>query len=196
MNTIAATEAIFDVSLEENDGGSAVHFPSKRYGPRRFRSFVTQEEAFIREDESLIDIFEFGLRESDSAVLPGMLPTIEIINARRKKERLKHVIEKFASAEFGLFFDESMRIGKNVLNSALALVDLLPNEKSLPKVAPDGEGGVLLAWQTTHGEHICIVDAEKIHLVIKAGSEDAEYLDDIPFKGKELPGAIVQMLSL
>jgi len=64
----------------------------------------------------------------------------------------------------------------------------------MPKISPDGEGGLLMAWET-HGDLvIAVLDGWRIHLVAAATTPHARYLDDLPFDGEQIPKAILESI--
>lgn len=66
-----------------------------------------------------------------------------------------------------------------------AFVRVLPANKELPKICPDGEGGLMLVWQAPDNDDhtfMLTVHGMTLHGVTCAGTPNAECIDDIPFE--------------
>jgi hypothetical protein len=61
----------------------------------------------------------------------------------------------------------------------------LPESFPLPKIAPDGDGGVMFVWNGLSKSTIMVIEGWVFHLVKNAGACDAEYFDNIPLQ--EIP---------
>jgi hypothetical protein len=84
------------------------------------------------------------------------------------------------------------------LISAQQLVERLPLNFAFPdRVAPDGEGAVMLIWEWDAVLLIATVDASQIHLsrTGKTGAPDL-FKDGIPFDGEFVPSLLKQELPL
>lgn len=69
----------------------------------------------------------------------------------------------------------------------------LPNDRELPQIAPDGEGGLLLVWEPPIGNCIVTVQNDRLHLVTNPGTPAVGYVDDEPFRGR-IPVSILHLL--
>ena len=75
-------------------------------------------------------------------------------------------------------------IGQGTLASLERFLDALPRAKHLPTVAPDGEGGLTLAWAVPgHGRTLVTVEDSTLYVVANAGTHGAHYLPDLDFAG-------------
>jgi hypothetical protein len=80
--------------------------------------------------------------------------------------------------------------------ATLRFIDLLPDDVKLPRVAPDGEGGITLHWETEdYRYHLGGVGDWQLHFVFNAGQAHARYVDDVTFNGDEIPDQILQFLK-
>ncbi|WP_294368337.1 hypothetical protein [Pseudacidovorax sp.] len=60
----------------------------------------------------------------------------------------------------------------------------LPTTRSLPKVSPDGDGGLQMAWDVEgSGRTLITINDEMLYGVISAGTRSASYLDERQFMG-------------
>ena len=67
-------------------------------------------------------------------------------------------------------------------------IEALPRTALLPKIAPDGDNGLLLAWTLNSGDRTLVtIDGWRAHCVSHAGTDAAEYHDDIELYGTVPP---------
>lgn len=160
-----------------------------RWWPRRKPSFVDRVE--YRENLALVDP-----EVADVAVLPGRNLTAALLLRENSLRKIKSLIESFFYEPFSWGTDEPTAITWETQLASSRFIDLLPDDVVLPRVAPDGEGGVTLHWETQdHRHHLGGVDGWRLHFVFDAGQEHARYVDNIKFDGDEIPGQILQSLK-
>jgi hypothetical protein len=111
--------------------------------------------------------------------------------ARRRGE-LESVIRRLVMVPFGN--PESGKISPEVAITAHELLALLPDQTPLPRVGPDHERGLLLAWENTSPELIATLREHSLHFVVNPGTPDALYFDDLPFTGDQLPAELLKYL--
>lgn len=79
--------------------------------------------------------------------------------------------------------------------TAEAFLRALPDNKSLPKLSPDGEGGVMMVWEAHNRTLLVTADESVLHTVFAAATPDAVYLNDIPFNAaKTIPREILDAI--
>ena len=111
----------------------------------------------------------------DVAVMPGECATPDVIANDSQRRLLASVIRKF---------ERHATVSSVSHEAAIAFVDALPRTAPLPKVAPDGDGGLFLAWTLESGARTLVtIDGWTIHCVSRAGTEKAKYYDDLAFDG-------------
>lgn len=111
----------------------------------------------------------------DARALPGVPITDEVIESERQRRTLGVVLRRFAGER---------QITRATLRSALDFVGELPHAKVLPRVAPDGDGGVMLVWDTPgQGQTVITLADSMVYAVARAGTAHAHYFDDMPFDG-------------
>ena len=103
------------------------------------------------------------------------------------KEIWKRVelLYEFADGGGGLSCDSESRVDKESLYSARNFLLSLPETFPLPKIYPDGDGGIMFVWSTPTKSTIMVIEGIVFHLVKNAGSDQAEYFDGIPLQ--EIP---------
>ncbi|MCM3563716.1 hypothetical protein [Hydrogenophaga intermedia] len=70
------------------------------------------------------------------------------------------------------------------MRAAQGFINALPRGRTLPKLAPDGEGGVVLAWEVPNRGRTLITIADwEAYAVSDAGTKQAQYFDDMPIDG-------------
>jgi hypothetical protein len=57
----------------------------------------------------------------------------------------------------------------------------LPAVKAFPRIAPDGEGGLLMVWESAGQPFLLTISDLHLHGVKAPHTPDAEYIDDVPF---------------
>lgn len=121
--------------------------------------------------------------------LSGAPVTLANINRAREIDRITTLISKFVHS--GLSWDgrNSSRVSMDTGTAAICLLYALGMKKRLPKIAPDGEGGLDLLWDGD-SPVLIVVDGWKLHVVFNAATPQATYLDGVPFNGLSIPDFI------
>lgn len=132
----------------------------------------------------------------DVAVMPGEAITDEVLEYKAKRERLLNLISMFRRVGFSRTIGRVNKITSQTASAASAFIRALPERFPLPKVVPDGEGGLLLAWTISGEEFLLVVDNWLLHGVKDAGTPRAVYIEGIPFDGENIPEAILFELSM
>jgi hypothetical protein len=120
--------------------------------------------------------FRRGSRsDSTASAFPGVAITPAVAENQERRRVLLQVIGRFAAEG---------QISRTTLHAAEAFLEALPQTAQLPKVAPDSEGGVLMAWSVPGQPRTLITVADcTLHAVARAGTAQAAYFPDIPFDG-------------
>lgn len=74
--------------------------------------------------------------------------------------------------------------------AAIAVLMCLSPDHELPRIVPDDEGGVIMAWETVGKMVLLTIDGWCLHLVRAPASDPSDYLDDVLFDGEVLPEVI------
>lgn len=119
-----------------------------------------------------------------SSALPEAVITDEISENEQQRRTLSSILARFAAER---------QITRTSMHAAEAFIEALPRVKKLPKVAPDGEGGVLMAWERRQGRTLVTVADWMLYVVAKAGTPWAFYLDDMTFD-ENIPSDVLTVI--
>jgi len=155
---------------------------------RRVRRPIAREiesrEAVSVPDYTVIDI----------SVLAGQAATADVFIAQRAKARLISLVQRFAVDGIALGGEE-VKIDRETADASIALIDLLPSSAPLPRIAPDGEGGLTAVWELPNEAVVIVVAEWRLNIVTSAASPNAEYFDDLPFDGEHLPQPLIEAIA-
>ncbi len=128
----------------------------------------------------------------DVAALPGEAATVFVLENVRARRRLSRLIKVLCSDE-NVYPADDPAAAQRAQETALAslrLLNALPRGSRLPKVSPDGEGGLHFLWSNEQAL-IVTVDGWRLHIVEAPGTPDAVYRDDVDFAGRVVPQEIL-----
>jgi hypothetical protein len=95
------------------------------------------------------------------------------------------LLYKFSQETGSISYDSETRIDDASLYASRRFLSSLPVAFPLPRIAPDGDGGVMFVWNTNSKTTIMVIEGSVFHLVKNAGTDKAEYFDNIPLQ--EIP---------
>jgi hypothetical protein len=78
--------------------------------------------------------------------------------------------------------------------SAIAFLCALPSTRELPKISPDGEGGVMLIWESGQETAMITVDGTMLLPVINPGRPTSAHMQAVAFDGETVPPAVLGIL--
>lgn len=130
----------------------------------------------------------------DAFAYSGESATLRAAEHDTAVEALAVLLERFQIIGFSLGAAERVTITKATEDAALTVLRNLTPEYQLPKLAPDGEGGVLLVWETADKSVILTVHGWTLHLVQAPAAALSDYVDDVPFDGQALPERIRKLI--
>ncbi|WP_174874896.1 hypothetical protein [Vogesella oryzae] len=130
----------------------------------------------------------------DVAVMPGKAANRDAFLRHKEKELLLGLIQRFEKEGFTRTVGNEGKITVDTAKSAMAFLKVLPEGTVIPKIAPDGEGGLVVAWEGPQTVTILVVDDWRLHLVRNAKTKDAEYFDDILFDGEKVPDPVLMAI--
>ena len=137
-------------------------------------------------------VVENGLLVDDS--LPVGTVTDKSIERARQRERLISLIGQMNQYGHTCMRDRPSKISDESAATARALFEILLPTYEVPKVAPDGEGGLIAIWEKQNRSTVLVIDNWKLHLVVNATTPEARYVDDVSFDGEHLPDVIVESI--
>lgn len=180
-----------DTAIWSNDWDQAVPLDTpKAKRAWRLRVFPVAEDLLSWENLDLIEE-----TETDSAVNPGQAISIASMDRERTRRTLSNMIRQFVLDGFSWPTGGPVRVSPITAKAANRLLALLPDDIMLPKVAPDEEGELIFAWESEGRTDLVVVDGWQLHIVVKAGTREARYYDDIQFTGEIIPAAVIEAFA-
>lgn len=126
-------------------------------------------------------------RQTSSAVVPGEALTKEVMNRLTQRRKFFDLIEMFSKTKF--YENENSKISETTAEAAKVFFTLL-RSYNLPRIVPDGEGGLLSVWEGD-STVMLLIDGWTLHLVTNATTPQAQYYDDIRFNEEGIPTEIL-----
>lgn len=126
---------------------------------------------------------------ADVAVHPGQLLSAALVEREKMRDMLITSIYRFAAETV-----DAYRVTPETAEAAVAFIQALRSNMHLPKIAPDGDGGLMAVWEGESPPVALVVDHWKMHLVTNAATARAEYFDDLPFDGVRLPKELLEFI--
>jgi hypothetical protein len=127
-----------------------------------------------------------------AAITGERLPTAAADRLTTLKD-LVRLIMRFLAEGYSTF-GEASKISNVTARSAATFLALLPDEIPLPRIAPDGEEGLILAWEAGDRTVLLTIDGTMLHGVSLPAQGPNQYVDRIPFAGDEIPEAIARIM--
>jgi hypothetical protein len=126
--------------------------------------------------------------------MAAQIRSSDALRYEEKRQAMIALVRRFA--EFGLSwrFGEQAKITPATHQVSEAFLRALPAAKAFPKVAPDGEGGLLLVWEGAGRTFLLTIDDLRLHGIVAPGTPVAEYMDDLPFSSEGIPDAILNAI--
>jgi hypothetical protein len=89
---------------------------------------------------------------------------------------------------------EPMPIDALSAETALAFIRCIPGDRAFPKLAPDGEGGLIFVWDSQERKAMITVDRAFLLLVTNPGERESYHFSPLRFDGETIPPIIVDSL--
>lgn len=120
------------------------------------------------------------------SAFPGLAITAAVSEDEQNRRTLNSVLIRFASERL---------ITRTTLRAAECFIEALPRGRKLPKVCPDEEGGLTMAWDVPgRGRTIITLSEWMVYAVANAGTLDSQYFDDSPFDGGVIDDEILTVI--
>ncbi len=132
----------------------------------------------------------------DLSVYPGQNLSPKMRAREEKREILKETIRRLRTEGFSWSCEQTHRISAETATAAIRFFELAPLNVVTPQIGPDGEGGLTVRWEMLGDVVIVLIDGARLHAVNHAGTDRAEYIDDLPFERWEIPSEISAILPI
>ncbi len=132
----------------------------------------------------------------DLAVLPGQVATPDAVCAVEERKRLLDLIARFQRHGFSQVAGREGRVSAKAAAAACDFIKLLPYDAVMPRIAPDGEGGLVAVWDRPNGALLVVIDDTHLHIVANAMTPNARYYDQLPFQpdSMRLPAEVLTVM--
>jgi hypothetical protein len=131
----------------------------------------------------------------NAAVFPGKLANADTIRYEKKREELITLVKQLSSDPFSWNSNAHCVVDGDTAIAATRFLSRIPTPWKLPRLAPNGEGGLIMIWDHDASQAIVVVTEWKLHLVSNPGTSAAAYIDDEPFDGETIPTEFISVLS-
>jgi hypothetical protein len=116
-------------------------------------------------------------------------PTIE-----RHRAALISAIRYLAKNSINWSTHEAVSLDGVSVETALSFIQCLPIDRFFPKIAPDGEGAVVLIWDAPGRRALITCDGAKLLLVRDPGGPSSFHFSPMRFNGETIPSIILENL--
>lgn len=117
--------------------------------------------------------------------------------ARDRKEALRELIGRMAECGFSFSYrpDEAEPLNEEAALVAKRFLELLPPDRELPKIAPDGDGGLMMAWEGDPRETVVIgVFGKFLYAVVAPGTQESLHVAEERFDHDTIPSTILDVV--
>jgi hypothetical protein len=125
------------------------------------------------------------------------IPTTDLSSAsleyEDRKARLEALIIRMIT-EAPSWDGKPTRISVQTALTAIRFLKVLPPDRELPKVAPDGEGDLLFVWEPPNGNCIVTVEGNLLHMVDQPGTQHVQHVDLKEFVSRRIPVSILHAI--
>lgn len=112
-----------------------------------------------------------------------------------RRAKLQELIDRMVTAAPS-WDGEPLQVSNEAAATAIRFLRVLPSNRELPKVAPDGDGDVILIWEPPHGNCIVTVQDNCLHVVDQPGSKHVKHIDAEPFRSARIPISVLHVLPM
>ncbi len=104
---------------------------------------------------------------------------------------LVDLVHRFARQSLDWAEGESEIISPTTEATAERFLAALPMRKALPRISPDGEGGLMMVWESSADYLLVTIDECLLQVVVAAATPRATYLNDLAFDEADIPGDVL-----
>jgi hypothetical protein len=110
----------------------------------------------------------------------------------RTRQALVGAIEHMVTSPVTWREEEPAPIDSLSAETAIAFIQQLPSDRAFPKLAPDGEGGIMLVWREQSPRALITADKGKLLLIANPGQPDSHHFRPLNFDGETIPALILE----
>ncbi len=108
---------------------------------------------------------------------------------------LKALVERFEREPFSRGLDDGERVSVETSRHARRFLEALPFDRQLPKIAPDGDGGLYMAWERKDEPTVVVgVTEDVLYAVVGPGTPESRHVPEVKFDGTSIPSAILSVI--
>lgn len=130
----------------------------------------------------------------DVAVLPGQVASTQAIERSRDLLRVFEILRRFSLYGYSTTGARATKVSGAAVASAKAFLSALPADVSVPKVAPEGDDGVLLVWEERATTVLVMLDGSRLFAVKAPGAAESAHFD-LAFEGDAIPAEVLAILA-
>lgn len=153
----------------------------------------TQDQ--IEETPSTLNLPDEQNFPAETVGNPGAALTSETIRRQADAAVLCHLIARLVQEGISWSAEDAVKISMGTAESALMFFQHLPASATLPKISPDGEGGLMAVWEKDGRSTLVIIDNFNIHLATGATTPDAQYFPELVFDGEQIPDVVLKAIT-
>ena len=112
-----------------------------------------------------------------------------------KRSALKDLITGLTKEPFSWSPDDGELVRPETSRTAQRFLEVLPTHRELPRVAPDGDGGLYMAWEKPGQTTVVvgIVD-NAVYGVVAPGTPKSRHIPEEEFDGENVPPEILSVI--
>jgi hypothetical protein len=129
------------------------------------------------------------LRVTLSSAASSYDPMVE-----RTRQALVGAIEHMVTSPITWREEEPAPIDSLSAETAIAFIQQLPSDRAFPKLAPDGEGGIMFVWREQSPRALITADKGKLLLIANPGQPDSHHFRPLNFDGETIPALILEKI--
>ncbi len=120
---------------------------------------------------------------------------IWIVNYERIRQRLDKLIARLTVEALSWGPEDVELVTTETARTARSLLKILPSDRELPRIAPDGEGGLYMAWEEL-GEQTVIVgiSEDELYAVVGPGTPKSRHVQETKFDQNVIPPEILNVI--
>lgn len=179
------------------DGGATTFWKDDLYASARADEHSLN---YYRPSRSPVDFRDNASIESeqdareDVTVALGELATFDVFENARQRKRLLNLIDTFATDGVSFAAQGYIPVSDDSRRTAVLLIKSLPRQALLPRIAPDEDGGLVMVWASGSEKVIVSIEDSRIYCVEHAGTDRAEYHDDLQLEAEQIPAEVISAI--